>query len=103
MITNIERVLDNSEYLKSDFYNLPYVDDDNCYVKWKRGYIEDLFDMIKTMTEEITQESEEEWEHSTWTFYKLATIKGYVTLRWFGISNGYYSESVDFVKIMNEE
>lgn len=34
-----------------------------------------------------------------WTFYHFATIKGYVTLRWYGDSNGYYSVEVSFDKV----
>ena len=38
-------------------------------------------------------------ESATWTEFTISTKKGSFKIRWLGESNGYYSESVDFVEI----
>ena len=64
------------------------------------GDLQDLVGEPLLLAEEVQGETpvdfnEREYESVTWTFYKFATRKGYVDVRWLGESNGYYSEGVD--------
>lgn len=59
----------------------------------------DLLGLPLLMCEEVSNDEPEATEEQqfnsdsfTWTFIKFATPAGYVTLRWYGSSNGYYSE-----------
>ena len=74
------------------------------------GDLDDLVGSPVTQAEEVVSEQEAEPKPSDcsdswlWTFYKFATVKGSVTVRWLGESNGYYSESVDLeIKCPGEE
>ena len=67
------------------------------------GDLSNLVGSPITLAEESSQDGREAGlafpseytpDSSTWTFYKFATIKGYVDVRFFGESNGYYSEGV---------
>lgn len=59
------------------------------------GDLNDLIGLTILVAEEVSHASEWEGDESgTWTFYKFATAKGSVTVKWLGTSNGCYSESV---------
>ena len=89
---------------------LMYHEQDCCesvYIEDICGDINDLLysdileaeDISGTMEIPCSQEEYDPYESVTWTFYKIGTRKGSVTIRWCGTSNGYYSESVDFAKV----
>ena len=102
--------LDNDElhfHLTEDHYVRMYHSQDCCESVSIEDIVGDLDDLVGTpllLVEEVSNYEPEERpvdkddyydESETWTYYRFRTIKGSVDIRWYGSSNGYYSESVD--------
>ena len=71
---------------------------ESVYIESVVGDLSDLEGEPLLIAEEVSGESpvlEGYHEVVEWTFYKFATRKGYVDVRWMGESNGYYSTGVD--------
>lgn len=108
VITKIEREGDSELliFLKNGRKYRMYHRQDCCesvYIEDIIGDLDDLIGASISMAEEVTETGTEgDWGDTfTWTFYKFATINGYVTIRWYGTSNGYYSESVDIEEVFD--
>lgn len=81
-------------------------DQDCCESVDLNDIVGDLQDLIGTPVVDAYEESEggetDDSDSFTWTFYRISTIKGTVVLKWYGTSNGCYSESVDFAEVVSQ-
>ena len=77
----------------------------SCEIEDIIGDLKDLVGSPIAMAEESTnsdapRDPDYPSDSFTWTFYKFATAKGYVTIRWYGSSSGYYSETATFRRVV---
>jgi len=109
IIVNIEGMKKGSEQviftLSTGIKYKMYHDQDCCESVELEDVVGDFIDLLNSPLI-ISESSDNCGEYNdgnryTYTYYKFATIKGYIDLRWYGISNGYYSESVDW-ELLND-
>jgi hypothetical protein len=108
IIVNIEGMQKGSEEiiftLSTGIKYKMYHDQDCCERVELEDVVGDFIDLLNSpliISESSNNCGENEYQRYTYTYYKFATIKGYVDLRWYGISNGYYSERVDW-ELLND-
>lgn len=78
----------------------------SCSIEDVCGDVEDIIGSPLVTAEEVSNDTnlpppagDYRQESYTWTFYRIGTAKGLVTIRWYGESNGYYSERVSFDEV----
>ena len=79
-----------------------YHEQDCCESVWLTqvdGISDKIIGSRIVIAEEVTDSKSVAGESITWTFYKIGTNKGMIDFRFQGKSNGYYSETVDLIKI----
>lgn len=89
-------------YLTEEHYLKMYHSQNCCESVVIEDIVGDLEDLVGTpllLVEEVSNYDAtppyEYYDSYTWTYYRFRTIKGSVDIRWYGSSNGYYSERVD--------
>lgn len=89
----------------SELYVLSHEQDccESVWVESIDGDLEDLIGSPLIMAEEVYEciDDDDEYLRQEFYFYKFATAKGYVTIRFNGESNGYYSTQVDLRQFRN--
>lgn len=108
-IADIQGLKKDSEYVQIRFtdgsYLSMYHEQDCCESVTLEDFDNDAETLIGStmlkVEECISNENDEEfnpladYDYSyTWTFYTIFTSKGIMKLRWYGTSNGWYSEDV---------
>ena len=73
------------------------------YIEGVVGKLNKLLNSPITIAEEITEEGQTDYDDNiVWTFYKVGTCNGYVTIWWNGSCDGSYSKTPKF-KVCKEE
>ena len=93
---------ENFQILTDDCVYIFYHEYSCCESVWLTqvdGISDKIIGSRIVIAEVVTDEKDTEHGHITWSFYKIGTNKGMIDFRFQGESNGYYSESVDLIKI----
>lgn len=111
-LTEIKRNGDELIFVVNDGTKYKMYHEQECcewvYIEDINGDLADLIGKPIVIAEEVQNfvptdptrlKKSEDSESCSWTFYRLATIKGYVDICWYNESNGCYFKSVDFIQV----